>query len=295
MKNALPLDVPSILPRTGLALLIGAGAFAVGCGGGQAEEGPPEYPPVDEPEPVVEATPEPEPEPEPPPPPPIEVVAGERSAIEGSAPTLRIRSPRMNQMIRRGDVMLNAQLRGWELAPAPGQHVHIIVDNEPYIAVRDVSSPVNLNEIYRNTFERDLAEGTHVVRMFPSRGHHESVKEGTPFAMVMFHYRSRTEDFEFDASAPLLTYSRPKGCATAGERLLLDFYIANVEDFGEGTRVHYRVGDVEGDITSWVPHYIQNLQVGEVPIQLTLMNAEGPIAGPFNDTSRTIQVQESCE
>ena len=281
-------------PNTRL-LMTSVVAATAGCGGSQTSEPAPAPSAIEAAEPMavepvaVEAPP-------PEPPPAVTVTAGERSPIEGRAPTLRIRAPRSNQTIRRGDVMLRLQLRDWELGPAPGSHVHVIVDNEPYIAVRDVSAPINLNELYRNTFERELSEGTHVVRAFPSRHHHESVKEGTPFALVVFHYRQATDGFDFDADAPLLTYSRPKGCVVAAEPALLDFYLANVEGLAaDGVRVHYRIGETEGDLTTWAPHSIANLPVGEVPVQLTLVGPEGPIAGPFNDTSRTIRVAESCE
>ncbi len=232
-----------------------------------------------------------------PPAPPVRVVAGERSAIEGAAPGLRITAPRNNQRIASGDVSLRVQLRNWELEPEPGRHVHVIVDNEPYIAVRDVSQPLNLNQLVQENPGHELAQGTHVVRVFPSRGHHESVKRDGAFATVVFHYGQPTEGFTFDRSAPLLTYSRPKGCNPAGERILLDFFLSNAELSADGTRVRYDIDDggLTGDITSWDPHWIENLPVGEHTIRLTLVNAEGePIPGPFNDTTRTIRVAASC-
>ncbi len=273
-----------------------AGALALGaCGGAEPE---PQYPEYDEEPaaaaPVVEAEPEPEPEPEPPPPPAVRVVAGERTAIEGSAPSLRITSPRRNQRIRRGDVMVRAQLRNWELGEAPGKHVHLILDNEPYIALRDLSEPLNLNELVQEKLGHELESGTHVIRMFPSRSQHESVKEGAPFAMVVFSYEEPTDDFELDASAPMLTYSRPKGCYPAGERVLLDFYLTNVEALAaDGFRVAYEIDDLEGEVTSWNPHWIENLQPGEHEIELTLLGADGePVEGPFNHTERTITIAD---
>jgi hypothetical protein len=236
-------------------------------------------------------------EPEPPPPPAVQVVAAERTPIEGNAPTVRLAAPRNNQVIRRGDVMVRVQVRNWDLEPDPGRHVHLIVDNQPYIAIRDVSSAINLTELYRETFGTDLAEGTHVLRVFPSRGHHESVKADGAFAMVVFHYRSETEGFSLDGDAPLLTYSRPKGCNPAGERVLLDFYLSNVELAADGHRVRYTIDDaVSGDITAWAPHWIEGLPTMSHTVQLQLVNAEGEVVpGPFNDTRRTIQVRETCE
>ncbi len=233
-----------------------------------------------------------------PPAPPVRVVAGEREPIEGPAPTLRILAPRSGQRIARGDVMVRLQLRNWALAPDPGAHVHVIVDNEPYIAVRDVSQPLNLTQLVHDNLGHDLAPGTHVLRVFPSRGHHESVKTPGAFAMTVFTVGQPTEGFSFDADAPLLTYSRPKGCYTAGQRVLLDFYLTNTELSETVNRVHYVIdqGGLEGDITEWTPYWIENLPAMEHTIQLSLVDAQGqPVPGPFNATTRTIRVAESCQ
>lgn len=229
--------------------------------------------------------------------PPVRVVAGERTPIEGAPPTLRILSPRNDQVISRGNVSLQIRVRNWPLQPDPGQHVHVIVDDEPYIAVRDVAGALDLNALVLQNLGHELAEGSHVVRVFPSRAHHESVKTPGAFASVVFHYRSRTDGFTFDPSAPLLTYSRPKGCAVAGSRLLLDFYLANTEIAEGGNRVRYSIDDaIEGDITTWAPHFIENLPVRSHTIHLTLVDASGePVPGRYNDTQRVIQVAASCD
>jgi hypothetical protein len=269
-----------------------AAAMLFACAGEQ--QPPPEYPLLEEPEPEVaaEEVPEPEPEPPEPPPPPVRVVAGERTPIEGKAPTLRIQRPNKNQVIRRGDVQVQVRVTNWPLEADPGQHLHLIVDNEPYMAIRDIRKPLNLNELMKEHLDQELEEGTHLIRMFPSRAAHESVKEDRPFASVVFHYRKKSDDWAFDPKAPLLTYSRPKGCNPAGKRILLDFYLTNVDELSaEGHQVRYTIGDVTGVITEWVPHYIENLPEGEHEVRLQLVDAEGEVVeGPFNDTTRTIQI-----
>lgn len=267
------------------------------------QQPPPEYPLLQEPQPSAEASAKPEEEteaepaqPAPPPPPPVRLVAGERTPIEGKAPSVRILRPHNGQLIRKGDVKVTVRIKNWNLEPAPGKHIHVIVDNEPYIAIRDVKKPLDLNDLVKENLNEDLSEGTHLLRVFPSRATHESVKEGTPFAMVVFSYKSKSKDWKFDPKAPLLTYSRPKGCYPEGERVLLDFYLSNVDKLApDGFKVHYAVDDVVGDITSWAPHYIENLQSGQHTIHLQLIGADGnAVAGPFNDTTRTIQVG-GCE
>jgi hypothetical protein len=265
---------------------------------GPSAEPPPEYPPLEEPAPTTTVTVEQEPtepvEPEPPPP-PVQIVAGERTPIEGEAPSIALQVPRNNQLIRRGNVNLRIRLRNWELGADPGKHVHLIVDNEPYIALRDVGGQLNLNEIVQQNLGHELAAGTHVLRLFPSRAHHESVKEGSPFAMTVFSYQERTDGFEFDAEAPLLTYSRPKGCYPSGERVLLDFYVTNAEMGEEEGQVQVRYSideQVSGNLTSWVPYWIENLQPGEHAVTLELLQNGEPSAGMFNRTTRTITVAD---
>jgi hypothetical protein len=235
-------------------------------------------------------------EPAPPPPPPAPtVVAGESTPIEGAMPTLRITAPRDGATVRTGDVTVRITLRNWELASPEGPHVHLVLDDEPYIAIRDTSAPIRLNELVQAELGHELAEGTHVLRMFPSRGHHESVKDEGAFATVTFHYRHATEGFAFDASAPLLTYSRPKGCNPLGERVLLDFFVTNTTLAADGPRVRWSLDGASGEMTSWAPHWIENLGAGSHELRLTLVGADGsPLAGPFNDTAHTFTVAEAC-
>jgi hypothetical protein len=225
---------------------------------------------------------------------PIRLVAGEHTPIEGASPTLRILAPRNGARLASGPVSLRLQLRNWPLAPDPGQHVHVILDNEPYIAVRDVSRPLDLSALVQENLHHEIAPGTHVVRVFPSRAHHESVKSAAAFASVVFHVGEPTEGSTFDPAAPLLTFSRPKGCNPSGERVLLDFFLTNV-DLASGMRVHYQIDRIQGDITDWVPHWIENLRDGEHSVRLTLVDGNGqPVPGPFNDTTRTFQVAAAC-
>lgn len=281
-------------------LSIAAALVAVACGGTSAPA--PEYPPDPQAEngattvEVERVDAQPQPEPQPPEPPPVQVVAGESSALEGAMPTLRVASPRNGAKVARSPVMVRASLRNWVLAADPGNHVHFIVDNEPYMAVRDLSQPIDLTALVQTNLGHELAPGTHVLRAFPSRGQHESIKDPGAFQVLTFVYQTPTPGFAFDVTAPLLTYSRPKGCAVAGQRVLLDFFVANTTLSATGTKVHYTIdGATSGDITTWVPHYIENLALGEHTIRLTLVGADGqPIAGMFNDTTRTITVAEQC-
>lgn len=222
------------------------------------------------------------------------VVALESTPIEGPTPTLRIDAPRTGTTVRRGDITIRFTLANWQLASPQGPHVHVIVDNEPYIAVR-ATTPFNLNQLVRDNLGHELTEGTHVVRMFPSRGHHESVKDAGAFATLIVHYRSVTEGVVFDPTAPLLTYSRPKGCNVAGQPVLLDFFVSNATLGADQYRVRYTLDGASGDITSWVPHELRSLTAGEHRLGLALIGPDGQtVPGPYNDTTRTFTVAETC-
>lgn len=229
--------------------------------------------------------------------PQVSVAAAEHTPIEGAQPSLRIAAPAKNAIIRADTVTVRLVVNQWPLS-ATGNHVHLIVDNHPYIALRDVSKPIDLGRLMQDELGVELTEGTHVLRSFPSRGHHESVKQGQPFAWTMFHFKKKTDGLQIDSKAPLLTYSRPKGCNKAGEPVLLDFYISNIDALSaDGYQVQYTIdNDITGKITEWKPHYIHNLDAGEHSIRLQLLSKEGaPEPGPFNDTTRSIEVADTCK
>jgi hypothetical protein len=115
--------------------------------------------------------------------------------------------------------------------------------------------------------------------------------------MKVFHYKAKTPDFKLDPKAPLLTYSRPKGCSDAGSRVLLDFYVSNTKLGPTDSRVHYVIdSNVSGDIVAFTPHYVENLPAGEHTLQIILQDANGsPLPGMFNDTTRKIKVAPDCK
>lgn len=227
-------------------------------------------------------------------PPPAMVVAGDHTPIEGATPSLRVTAPRAGQTIRSGPVTVRFTLRNWELASPMGPHVHVIVDNEPYIAVR-ATEPFDLAALVQANLGHELAEGTHVLRMFPSRGQHESVKDAGAFAVVVFHYVHATEGFSFDPAAPLLTFSRPKGCNVSGTRVLLDFFVSNATLAPDQFRVRYTLDGTTGTITSWTPHFLENLTDGSHELRLELLGPDGnPVPGMFNDTTRTFTMAAAC-
>lgn len=224
------------------------------------------------------------------------VRALDKRPIVGPPPHLEIVQPKNQALVARGPVMLKLQVSRWKLAPAPGNHVHVKIDDSKEFAIRDVSKPIALDERYEKETGQPLSEGTHIVRVFLSRSNHEGVKVPSAFDSVVFHYRSKTKGWSFDANRPMLTYSRPEGCASDPDRLL-DFVVTNVNGLSrKGYRVQYLIDGVHaGTLFSWSPYQIRDLSEGKHTLRLTLLRPDNsPAPGPFNDVTTSFEVSEDC-
>jgi hypothetical protein len=185
------------------------------------------------------------------------------------------------------DVEVKFDLKGYNTGEEIGQHVHVIVDNEPYLAHYDATKPLML---------KDLKPGTHTIRAFPSRHYHLSLKQGPVFQVVTFHVEQKTEGYSFDAKKPFITYSRPKGSYKAADiqaGLLLDFYVSNAK-LGKDSKVVYGVDGAEQELTTWKPVLLPAMAPGKHTITLKLVDMKGkPIVnGGFNDTTREVTITE---
>ena len=164
-----------------------------------------------------------------------------------------------------------------------GQHIHFILNNEPYSAH------------YTGEFKKDIPEGVHHLVAFLSRSYHESVKNDNSVVVKKFEVGDSPENtLGLDLNAPTLIYSRPKGTYVGKdtENLLLDFFVLNTTLSGTGNKVKATVNGKEFMITEWAPHYLKNLPIGEVTVQLELVDAQGKlIEGPFNKVTRTVTLK----
>ncbi len=162
-----------------------------------------------------------------------------------------------------------------------GQHIHVIIDNDPYSAH------------YEPMASRPLTAGNHVVLAFLSRSYHESVKNPTAFYIGNVKVGEGTTE-PADLSAPHLFYSRPKGTYSGvdTEKLLLDFYLLNTTISPEGNSIRATIDGEEFMIDEWAPYYIEGLDKGIVTIKLELLDAKGNlIPGPFNTVERKVTLQ----
>ena len=228
----------------------------------------------------------------------VQIVPGQRSpwSVQGTA--LAVMAPAHGAVVQN-PVRVELLVQGFAAGvPTPGaeargiarseqgQHVHIVVDNEPYHAVYDLSTPYELPE---------LAPGPHVVRAFPARQWHESVKVPGAFEVVQFYVGEESGDLPLTPGAPLLTYSRPVGTyrGADADSILVDFYVRNADLGPNGHKVRLTVDNTSTElIAAWIPYFIVGLPPGEHTVELELLDPAGrSVRGAYNATERVITVE----
>jgi hypothetical protein len=108
-----------------------------------------------------------------------------RGEQDQAAPTLRFITPTEGATINGSTVnlklALSGDLKGYKPMKDPttgmGNHIHVILDNQPHEAYYNLDQPFEL---------RNVTEGKHTLRVFPSRPWHESYKNAGAFQMVTF-------------------------------------------------------------------------------------------------------------
>jgi hypothetical protein len=200
---------------------------------------------------------------------------------------LEIVSPKEGEVLPPGDVAVQLDLQNYEVWK-DGAHVHLFLDGHPYIPIYDVSKPVMLD---------DVAPGAHVLRAFPSRPWHESIKSSPDaFAIVRFVVGEDDGKWAYDPEKPILTQSRPKGtyAGEQGKRILFDYYLTNAELSENGYRVRWTLDGEEHFATDWQPLWWENLAPGDHELSMELVDQDGaPVEnGGLNRTTRTFTVKE---
>lgn len=255
----------------------------------------------------------------------------QRGEQDEAQPTLRIISPAKDAVVNGANLdvklELSGDLRGYkphkDPATGKGNHIHIILDNEPYEAYYELDQPFEL---------RNLTEGRHTLRVFPSRPWHESYKNDGAFQMVSFTVKGggdarkptttnsgqtmannssapspdpdregkdmqASKGGDADPTKPLLTYSRPKGEYKDDESdaIMIDFWLTNAKLKGDGGeyRVRYIVDDEDPRfIDKWEPIWLSGWLAGKHNVRLELLDKNDmPVAnGNYNTTTREITV-----
>jgi hypothetical protein len=164
---------------------------------------------------------------------------------------------------------------------AQGQHIHVIVDNEPYAAK------------YEAIFDYEIPDGEHFLLAFLSRSYHESIKADNAKIAQAINVVDKSIESAFDIETPMLFYSRPKGIYVGKaetDKVMLDFYMVNasMDDY----QVQAEINDEVHMIDTWQPYYIEGLPMGDNTITLTLLDNEGNVADvPLNPVTRTFTLK----
>lgn len=166
-----------------------------------------------------------------------------------------------------------------------GQHIHFILDNEPYSAH------------YESKFSKTLEEGDHVMIAFLSRSYHEAVKNENSYVVKKFSVGEPSEDqmMEVDFKAPHMFYSRPKGTYKGEDtkKVMLDFFLVNTDLAANANKVRATINGEEFMLDDWVPYVMEGLPMGENTVQLELLDADGNlIDGPYNKSTRTFTLEK---
>ena len=256
-----------------------------------------------------------------------------RGEQDQAAPTLKIVEPAANSTVGSSTVKvklnLSGDLKGYQphkdLETGMGNHIHVILDNQPYEAYYNLDQEFEL---------RNVADGDHTLRVFPSRPWHESYKNDGAFQMVKFTVKNggadntkpattnsgqqmsntanansnaATEGKDMqtstagpvDAAKPLLTYSRPKGEYKGADTdaIMIDFWLSNAKLTGDGGdyRVRYSIDGGEPKfIDKWEPVWLSGWTNGKHTVKLELLDKSGNLVdnGGYNSTTREITVSK---
>jgi gas vesicle protein len=215
-------------------------------------------------------------------------------------PQVKIISPQENQVVSDSNLKVNLQVlnlpifkdQEYEMGP----HLHLILDNEPYRSVYDVSQPVTLE---------NLAPGSHTLRVFAAKPWGESFKNDGSYDQVTFHVFTKSNDNTPDSKLPLLTYNNPKG-GYGAEPIMLDYYLTNAplhliaqqnpDDNISDWRIKVTVNGESFFVDNWQSIYLKGFQPGNNWVQLEFIDEKGnEIANVFNDTVRVINYQPKGE
>ncbi len=146
---------------------------------------------------------------------------------------------------------------------AKGQHIHLIVDDNPYSAQ------------YVNNFDFDVADGDHTVLAFLSRSYHESIKTADAHILKKISVKDKSITNTADITEPRVTYSRPKGTYVGKdtEKIMLDYYISNAS-LGDGYTLEATINGETHVLDTWQPMYVEGFPMGENKVTLTLKKGD---------------------
>ncbi len=256
----------------------------------------------------------------------------DRGQQDAASPTLAIVEPKADSTVNSSTVRvklnISGDLKGYkphkDAETGMGNHIHVILDNQPYEAYYNLDEEFEL---------RNVVDGEHTLRVFASRPWHESYKNDGSFQMVKFTVKNGGADAAkpttsnsgntmanaeskadaaptpegkdmpsssagvVDSTKPLLTYSRPKGeyKGADADAIMIDFWLTNAKLIGDGGeyRVKYSIDGGEAKyIDKWEPFWLSGWGAGKKTVKVELVDKDANVVdnGGYNSTTRDITV-----
>jgi hypothetical protein len=152
---------------------------------------------------------------------PPEIIQELRADLSVHQPQVKILTPQADEVLSEDAIAVKLQVRDLQIFQNPkwklGPHLHLILDNQPYISIYNLDQPLVLP---------NLSPGTHTLRVFAVYPWDESFKNEGAYAQTTFHILTKTDDNNPDPLLPLLTYNLPQDTYGA-EPILVDYYLTN--------------------------------------------------------------------
>jgi len=163
---------------------------------------------------------------------------------------------------------------------AKGQHIHLIIDNEPYAAK------------YVAEFDYNVNDGEHILLAFLSRSYHESIKTKQAHILKKVTVQDKNIISAKNVIEPMVTYSRPKGTYVGNDakKVMLDYYVSNASLGIGGYTIQANINGEIHKLDKWEPMYIEGLPMGENKITLSLMRGDQLI----NKVTRIFMLKEAA-
>ncbi|MBO3698020.1 phosphopeptide-binding protein [Roseivirga sp. E12] len=205
--------------------------------------------------------------------PKIEVIAQERSMVSNgelellsSLDSLNLKELHLNFRVSNFELGEKTLSKRSELLAnsGAGQHIHVLLDDEPYMAK------------YETGFELQLPEGSHTFLAFLSRSYHESVKTDHSYVIKELTIGTEAQNSkQIDTKG--VYYSRPKGSYNLDSDkspILLDFFLVGTE-LKDGVKIRALIDGEEFILEKWTPYFIYGITEGVHSISLELIDQDG--------------------
>ncbi|WNN87303.1 hypothetical protein [Gloeocapsopsis dulcis] len=231
---------------------------------------------------------------------PPEVIQQLRQSLEMHRPQVTILSPQPDEVLQDTTVNVRFQVQDLPIFKNQelnlGPHLNVILDNQPYTNVYNLSEPLVFS---------DLTPGTHTLRVFATYPWDESFKNEGAYTQTTFHIFAKDNHNSPAPNKPLLTYNTPQGTFSA-EPVLLDFYLTNAplhlvaQENQQGNITDWRIRcTINGEsfvLERWQPLYLQGFQPGRNWVQLEFIDEQGnSLPNVFNNTIRLVTYEPSAK